>query len=426
MHRKSVLLALLLLVALLLGGCSLLPEDPDNFSYSVNSDNSAVINGYVGSRREIVIPAIIHGHKVVGVDEGAFDGNEELTSIVLPQYLTSIGDNAFSGCTKLARIEFPASLRTIGSKSFYDCESLTEVVLPEGLESIGGNGFWFCTNLTSIQLPDSLREIGGAAFANCQSLESIRLPARLTEVGWKLFSSCGRLKQVTFPKGLKIIQEEAFSGCSALRELTLPQGLEKIGCGAFSNCIYLEKINIPASVKEMYVEAYTTRMDNPMNPFQSCYSLKTIELDPANRIYFQRDGALIRRSDMTLIDYQPTDTAQGYVIPEGVRTIGGGAIRTLKGAQPQLTIPSSVTSIGKYAIHINNLTELVIPTSVKKLDDMAIWLCDELRSVTIPASVTTLTSEAIRSCTALESIIVDRGSRAARVFADDPRLVIRN
>lgn len=425
MKAKIAISLLLFALTLLLGGCALLGENPDNFSYSVNPDNSAVINGYIGTRREVVIPAIIHGHKVVGVDAGAFDGNEELTRVVLPEYLTAIGDRAFEGCTKLTSVEFPASLRTIGSKSFYGCESLTEVVLPEGLESIGGNGFWFCTGLTSIQLPDSLREIGGAAFANCKSLTSVRLPARLTEVGWKLFSSCDSLKQVTFPKGLKVIQEEAFQSCRGLTELTLPQGLEKIGCGAFSYCSNLEKINIPVSVKELYEEAYTTRSDNPMNPFHSCDSLRTIELDSENRTYYQQDGALIRRSDMTLVDYQPTDVTQSYVIPEGVRTIGAGSIRCLKGAQPQLTIPLTVTTIGKYAIHINDLTELVVPSSVKKLDDMAIWLCDELRSVTIPASVTTMTADAVYSCKKLESIIVEEGSRAARVFADDPRLVIR-
>lgn len=423
--KARIAICLLLALTLLLGGCTLLEENPDNFSYSVNPDNSAVINGYIGTRREVVIPAIIDGHKVVGVDAGAFDGNEELTRVVLPEYLMEIGDDAFAGCTKLASVEFPSSLRTIGSRSFHGCESLTEVVLPEGLESIGGNGFWYCKGLVSISLPDSLREIGGAAFASCESLTSVRLPSRLTEVGWKLFASCTSLRQVIFPKGLKVIQEEAFQSCRGLTELTLPQGLEKIGCGAFSYCSNLEKINIPASVKELYEEAFTTRSDHPMNPFQSCTSLRTIELDPENRTYYQQDGALIRRSDMTLVDYQPTGVTRGYVIPEGVRTIGGGAIRTLKGAQPQLTIPTSVTSIGKYAISITGLTELVIPSSVKKLDDMAIWMCYELQSVTIPASVTTMTDEAIYSCRKLESIIVEEGSRAARVYADDPRLVIR-
>lgn len=424
MKSKTVRLAVLMLLALLLGSCALQEENPDNFSYSVNADNSAVINGYIGKRQEIVIPAIIDGHKVVGVDAGAFDENEKITRVVLPVYLESIGDAAFYGCVNLAEVEFPASLRTIGSQSFYRCDALTEVTLPEGLESIGGNAFWFCDALTSVYLPDSLTEIGGAAFASCKNLTSVRLPSRLKEIPWKLFARCEKLESVKLPASLKIIWDEAFESCRSLKEITLPDGLERIGLGAFSYCTSLEKICIPASVTDLYAQTYARLTENEENPFMGCSRLTEITLSPGNKAFFQQDGALIRRSDMTLIDYLPPEGVTSASIPDGVRIIGPAAVREREGVET-VVIPETVTTIRKYAFSGSSLTGLTIPASVRTMEKYAIWMCYGLKTVTIPASVTSLDAETIYNCRSLESIIVDKDSRAALVLVDDPRLVIR-
>lgn len=425
MRLRCAGLEILTALLVLLGAGGLLEEDPELFSYSVNPDNSAVINGYIGTRSEVVIPAIIHGHKVVGVDAGAFDGNEELTKVVLPEYLEAVGDYAFRGCVNLAEVEFPTSLRTIGSQSFYGCEALTEVTLPEGLESIGGNGFWFCDSLATVYLPDSLREIGGAAFADCRNLTSVRLPSRLEEIPWKLFAGCERLETVELPRGLKIIWDGAFEACRSLREITLPEGLERIGLGAFSYCTSLEKIRIPASVTDLYAQTYVRLTENEKNPFMGCSSRLEITLAPGNKAFFQQDGALIRRSDMTLIDYLPPEGATSASIPEGVRIIGPAAVRDRAGVET-VVIPQTVTTIRRYAFSGKSLTALTIPSSVRTMEKYAIWMCWGLKSVTIPASVTSFTAESVYNCNKLESIIVEEGSQAARVFADDPHLVIRN
>ena len=68
----------------------------------------------------------------------------------------------------------------IHSDAFYNCDSLTSITLPEGLTSIGDYAFYSCSNLTSITLPSSLTSIGGRAFYGCSGLTSLTLPSSLT------------------------------------------------------------------------------------------------------------------------------------------------------------------------------------------------------------------------------------------------------
>ena len=128
---------------------------------------------------------------------GTFYSCRSLTSITLPDSLTSIGDYAFASCTSLTSINLPDSLTSIGNGAFSRCTSLTSITLPEGLTSIGDFAFFSCTSLTSINLPDSLTSIGIQAFYSCTSLTSINLPDSLTSIGGAAFYYCTSLSLVT-------------------------------------------------------------------------------------------------------------------------------------------------------------------------------------------------------------------------------------
>lgn len=93
-----------------------------------------------------------------------------LTSINLPDSVTSIGECAFIRCQSLTRINIPDSMTSIGDNAFRNCESLTCINIPDSVTSIGNSAFNRCESLTSINTPDSVTSIGNGAFSRCKLL----------------------------------------------------------------------------------------------------------------------------------------------------------------------------------------------------------------------------------------------------------------
>ena len=180
--------------------------------------------------------------KEYAIKEYAFYDCYRLTSITLPEGLTSIGDHAFDDCYRLTSITLPEGLTSIGDHAFDGCKSLTTITLPEGLTSIGEYAFDGCYGLTSITLPEGLTSIGDHAFLDCRGLTSITLPESLTSIGESVFSSCSRLTSIILPESLTSIGDYTFYRCSSLTSITLPEGLTSIGGYAFSSCSKLQKI----------------------------------------------------------------------------------------------------------------------------------------------------------------------------------------
>ncbi len=105
----------------------------------------------------------------------AFNGCTILTSITIPNSVTTIGDYAFSGCSGLTSITIPNSVTRIGDYAFRGCSGLTSITIPSSVTSIGYAAFYGCTGLTSINIPNSVTSIGSWAFGGCSGLTSITL-----------------------------------------------------------------------------------------------------------------------------------------------------------------------------------------------------------------------------------------------------------
>ena len=120
------------------------------------------------------------------IESYVFRGCERLTSIEIPDSVTSIGYGAFAGCDSLTSVTFGGNskLTTIGDYAFESCDSLISIVIPDSVEVLGDYAFYGCRSLTSIEIPNSVTSISEDAFYNCSSLTTIYCEAQSQPEGW--------------------------------------------------------------------------------------------------------------------------------------------------------------------------------------------------------------------------------------------------
>ena len=106
-----------------------------------------------------------------------------------------------------------AGTRVICDCAFEDCSGLTSVSIPNSVTSIGDYAFFNCSGLTSVTIPNSVTSIGKSAFSNCSSLTSVTIPNSVTSIGDNAFRNCSGLTSVSIPNSVTSIENGAFSGC---------------------------------------------------------------------------------------------------------------------------------------------------------------------------------------------------------------------
>lgn len=151
------------------------------FDFEFTPDNTAVIvKKYNGTAADVTIPSHYKGKPVTMIDHAAFH-DSAVTSVTIPDSVTSIPDAAFVNCSKLTNISIPNSVTFIGFSAFNSCTSLKSITLPSSLSTIQSSAFYNCGNLETIRIPVSVTFIGNYAFAGCPSSMTVTYPGSKTQ-----------------------------------------------------------------------------------------------------------------------------------------------------------------------------------------------------------------------------------------------------
>lgn len=226
LHYSSWLLAIVLsLCSVLTTYAETVTTVIDNIKYNLDTvvktaEVSSNDNSYSG---DIVIPGNVTydgvTYKVTALGFECFYNCRSLTSVTLPEGVTTLQTWCFSHCVNLKSVTLPDGLTTLAHGCFYDCRNLTSIVLPNTVTWLGPMCFSRCYSLTDIILPDGITEIGQSCFGDCSSLANITLPAGITELGSSCFGGCSSLTSITLPDGITRLGSSCFNGCSSLKSM---------------------------------------------------------------------------------------------------------------------------------------------------------------------------------------------------------------
>lgn len=409
--------------------------EPDNASYAITGilDNTIT---------ELTLPDIYNRKPVSRINYMAFSDCRRLTSVTIPDSITSIEEYAFAGCSSLTQVTFGNQLKSIGDYVFDGCRKLTAITIPDSLKSIGEGAFNGCAietaaipaiacssvntfTLKTVVITSGDR-IDDEAFLNCSSLETVTIPNGVTSIGESAFGNCVSLTDITIPDEVTDIGKDAFYNCS-VKTATIPASAiesipktilntvvitsgNSIDEYAFNYCINLTSVTIPESVNTI-----------GENAFNYCNKLKTVSYKGEITGWCDISGLsnLTKNvSDLTLLINGRELTV--LTVPNTVTFIPAYAFYNCTGLTG-VTLPDSIRSIGEYAFNgcpieiatipatacraVNNpALKTVTITSGSNIGDNAFLNCNRLSSITIPESVTNIATYAFKGCTGLKTI----------------------
>ena len=322
--------------------------------------------------------------------DSAFSMCNFLTSIIVPNSVTSIGEGAFSGCILLFKIIIPNSVTSIGDLAFMDSNALSHIVISNSVTSIGDGTFYGCSSLTNIVIPDSVTSIGDIAFSGCRSLSNIVIPDSVTSIGDYVFEGCTSLSNIVIPDNVTSIGSNAFKNCSSLSNIVIPDSVTSIGNGVFSGCLSLKYISIPVNV--------ICLNGNPFSEWNG-------KLDCLSPNFVHECDILFNKDKSEIISFR-NQKIESYIIFSNVKRIGDSAFSGCRSLS-NIIIPDSVTSIGDGAFYgCSSLTNIVLPDSVTSIGSNAFRDCSSLSNIVIPDSVTSIGDYAFEGCAFLSDIVV--------------------
>lgn len=332
----------------------------------------------------------------------------------------SIADCAFSNCVNLTSILLPDSVVSIG-ESALRCKSLTSIEVSENnvnYKDVDGNlyskdggvlvQYALGKRDTSFSIPDFVRTVGGHAFVGCDYLTNITIGDGVTSIEEYAFCGCIRLTGIEIGSSVTDIADYAFAYCLNLENVEIPDSVTSLGEFVFSGCTSLANVKLGKSLERL--GEWT---------FSLCEKLTSIQVDEENTAYEGIDGNLYTKGGVSLVQYAIGKTQTSFAIPDSVTTIENSAFYNCK-SLTSVVIPNSVKTIGDCAFwHCSGLTSVEMGQSVVTIGSQAFAECSSLANVNISNSVTSIGNHAFYTCESLKSVTIPSSVTSIGRYAFD-------
>ena len=223
------------------------------------------------------------------------------------------------------------------------------------------------SQIKHIVVSDGITYLGDSLFFQFGMVEDVELPTSLNGIGYSAFANCTALTNLTLPDSIITIRGEAFSNCSTLDKITLPSKLTSLGYDVFEGCN--AEIIFPSSLKCI--------------PELGNNAVKKVEIPEGVEII--EEEAFWGCSNLIKI-----------TLPSTITSIGKGAF--LGTGITSFNYPQNITNIPNIAFQNTNLKEFSVPEKVTEIGDSAFYDCADLEKITIPKSVTYIGTGAFAKC----------------------------
>jgi len=405
--------------------------------------------------------AFEEGSACQSIGASAFRGTN-LTSLTIPEGVTTLGTQAFYGCTLLENIFCNAAeIEGLTSKSqvFSDCGSESDrlkVTFGESVASVPEYLFYNCTGLTDIDF-GAISEIGACAFYGCTELESVELSDEVTAIGVSAFNNCDGLKELTIPENVEVIGNRAFAYCDALEKVnfnaTAMNDLAQGNCAFYNAGTGDEGISVMVAANVTRIPAYlfcaydgsyyrsTNVSSLVFEEGSECRSigayafrgtnLKEITIPEkvtALGAYAFNSCPALEKINFRAVSMDDIATG-GYVFNEsgaenGIAVVVGSDVTRIPAylfcgknynnayasanvSSLQFEEGSVCTGVGDYAFRGTGITEALLPEGIEEIGTGAFYGCSALQKVTIPESVESLGNSAFSGCIGLEKLVLN-------------------
>ena len=312
---------------------------------------------------------IVINEGVTKIGYSAFYGCSSITSVSMPNTVTTIEGWAYRECTNIKTAKLPEGIQTIGDCAFYNCSNLSdEIEIKEGV-TLGGGSVFNNSGITKLTIGNNIT-IPSDSFAGCSNLAKVTIGNDVSIKMGRTFSNCTKLEEVSMGRNAKIInygkefEHSLFSGCTELKKITVEslsevnafafnaagaalqgdivinEGVTKIGDSAFNGCSSITSVSMPNTITTIGWSAY-----------RNCTNLKTAKL------------------------------------PEGIQTIGDYAFYNCSNLLDEIEIKEGVTLGGGYTFNNSGITKLTISNNIE-IPGGSFEGCSNLEQVTIGDNVT--------------------------------------
>lgn len=348
---------------------------------------------------ELDIPSEIDGETITGLKFGVFKGNNNIVKVTIPSTIKTIAGESFRDCTSLVEVNLPDTVTSINSSSFKGCSALTSIDLPESLTSIGSNAFKE-SGLTSVVFPNNLKSISEYAFGNCKALIEADMGS-VESLGRGVFNNCTSLTSVTIPETVTYLEHHVFTGCTALADIDILADdaylyYSLIDDTAYyenadnwkNGVLYIGKYIIVANTDDEGITSVDIEEDTSVIAAfafrYNCSSLSSVSI-PESVIRIGDDAfnetALYNNSsnwwnnglyvDNCLLAVKATSMTS-FTVKEGTRLIADGKLfDSYSSSVTQVSLPSSLETIGRENFGYTGITEITLPQNLKRIYDEA-------------------------------------------------------